>query len=155
MRTDFHRFQTNFSKFFVKAYEVFDKINELEDLSGYRILKFDGMTDLVYEYGKLLPLPKTMYFNYISGNISNGYYDLEHVLEVLEQRKDVKIETDKYGNKIQTIPYYNNPDGEGKTVSFIWKPTQKDWDVVSADMRKYERYDIVMNKIFGLKKKSI
>lgn len=152
VRTDFHNFQSNLSHFLIKESSIFDNITELEDFSGYTILKFDYSTDLVYEFGNPLPLPKTMYFGYISGDISNGYYDLKHVLEILEQREDVTIETDKHGNKIQTIPYYNNPNGEGKTISFIWKPTQKDWNIVAADMGKYERYDIVMEKIFGLKK---
>lgn len=151
-RTDVHSFHKEFSKYNMKVADLFDVIDNLENFSDYIILKYDTMNEVILEYGSELPLPKSMYFDYINGSVSNEYYNLEEMLKVLKTRNDVVVETDKRGNEIQEVPYYNqNEECNRKYISFVWQPTKEVWEKVADKMTHYRRNETVLKEVFGLK----
>jgi hypothetical protein len=84
--------------------------------------------------GEGLPLPQRVGFNYIDGQMSNEYYDLKAVVEVLQKRDDVTIYPNGGGGSwgdddspIGEIPYYNNRDGHTHCIRFDWHPSVEDY----------------------------
>jgi len=67
--------------------------------------------------------PKAIYMGYMSGNIHNGYYNLDKLYDYLskdpEQFKDVKR---------KRIPYYNAEKGMTEELAFIWTPDKKTYE---------------------------
>ena len=99
-----------------------------------------------------MPLPKSMYFDYINGSVSNEYYNLEETLKILKARNDIVFETDRRGNEIQEVPYYNqNEECNRKYISFVWQPTKEVWERVADKMTHYRRNETVLKEVFGLK----
>ena len=154
IRTDFHEFQKNFANYNVKVLDLMNNIETIEDFSDYVILKYDTYTDLIYEYGKETPIPKSIYFDYINGNFSNEYYDLEECLIELEKRADVVIKTDRQGKKIIYVPYYNqNENDDRQFIDFVWQPTQEDWEKIVPNMKDYNRCETILKKVFNFERK--
>lgn len=73
--------------------------------------------------GDLFPMAIPM--NYIKGNLSNGKYDLDKTLEVLESNPDVTIHQGKNGEKVLNIPYYNAFGGRNRHISILFTPDRK------------------------------
>lgn len=154
IRTDFHEFSKNFAEYNVKVLELMNNIETIEDFSDYVILKYDTYTDLIYEYGKETPIPKSIYFDYINGNFSNEYYNLEECLIELEKRTDVVIKTDRQGKKIIYVPYYNqNENDDRQFIDFVWQPTQEDWEKIVPNMKDYNRCETILKKVFNFERK--
>ena len=152
IRTDYHTFQNNYEKYLPKISDVFEKLSELKDLSGYVVLVYDVASELMFEVGSDKPLPKSIYFDYINGWMDNEHYNLHEVLKVLESRDDVAIDTVREA-KIQYVPYYNqNEDGTRQFISFCWQPKEDDWNKIVTHIKKYERHDIILKEIFGFSK---
>lgn len=156
IRTDYHFFQKEYSKHKIQIDDIFDKIETLNDFSDYIILKYESDNELLFEYQKDIPLPKSIYFDYITGNMSNEYHNLEECLTLLKNRTDIEIFTDKhgYGRLIQDVPYYNqNEEGNRRYIEFVWKPTQQDWEKLYTECFKtnpYNRYEYIKKNILNL-----
>ena len=152
-RTDVHSFHNNFNKYNVNINELFAIIDSLTDFDNFLILKYDTMKEILLEHNSELPLPKSMYFDYINGFLDNEVYDLEKVLSVLKTRDDVQIRTDRMCREIQDVPYYNqNEHGYRKFIDFIWQPKKEDWDKIAHKMTDYNRCEIILKEIFGFTK---
>lgn len=138
-------------EYFISKEDVFNDNVNIKDLS---LLMFDLYTENIYEYGCDIPLPKSVHFDYMSGNVDNGHYVLEEVLKILENRNDVIINEDKYTFKIREIPYYNISGDKDKYIDFNWIPTDEDWKkyVESEYFNKYNRYDYILDEIIGLRR---
>lgn len=140
----------NHENMFEKNYRI-DKLDVLEhkpeDNENIIFGKFDVDTENFYEYGFSFPCPKSIYFDYINGDIDNAHYDLNKVVKILNNRKDVK------SSLIHNIPYYNADDNRNLYVSFEWHPTNEDWKKYfeSDYFEKFNRYNYIANEILGLK----
>jgi hypothetical protein len=154
-RTNLRAFQNSYETICVKIGDIFNNIETINDFSEYVILYYYSYDEQLFEYGKEIPLPKSIYFGYISENMTNEYHDLEKCLEILEQRDDVEIYTSRhYNKKIQDVPYYNqNEENNRRFIEFIWKPTKVDWEkIYPVCYKKYnhDRYEYIKKNIFKL-----
>lgn len=117
-----------------------DKVNQFIVNKPYSLIEEQGLTDQykllsmssydhnIYDvYGK--KYPKAFCFNYFhfTGAITNRYYDLEEVLEILKKRNDIKFIDD---DKILQIPYYNANPEEYQYLSFLWIPSDEDFEKI-------------------------
>jgi len=96
-------------------------------------------------------LPQGILYTYMNGNMHNGHYDLNKVLEVL--RKDNRVvfkdlERRSYQpvsaeDRILSIPYYNISESHSQFLSFVYTPTAEDmvkineWYRECKDRNKY------------------
>lgn len=136
-----------------------------------------------YDYAHLLfdaegvPLPQRISFDYINAQMSNEYYDLESVVEVLQKRDDITFylnerqKTFKKDNSIiQEIPYYNRHEARTHCIKFDWHPSREDYKQIWLTGLKLEappqtkgipwpsilpsdRAKIILETIFGIHQK--
>lgn len=152
---DKHHFLDNMDDYYLSLSDNFEKLSELDNFNEYTLLLWDGCKEFLYEYNNEEPLPHTLYFNYINGNISNSKYNLEEVIKILEQRSDIVLEKNKNGKLIHEIPYYNVDYILNKThyLSFKWIPSKEDWKKVLEHFT-LERYGYTMSNIFKINSKN-
>ena len=92
------------------------------------------------------PLPKMMHGEYISGHFDNAHYDLEKAAAHLLTRSDVTVLSNKRGQHtaktadeaIHDIPGYNSERGRTQCLSFLWHPSQEDWEKM-VDIKQNKR----------------
>jgi alpha-L-fucosidase len=122
----------------------------LQKILKLLILKYALLT---YTHGKLNDYigsyhSDAYYFDDYSYDITDSYYDLEELLEVLKKRSDVVLfKGGKNGNIIKR-PYAH---GKGNTIKFLWIPSEDDYKKCIMDSG-YLSLDTVPEKIFGVKK---
>lgn len=152
-KTDFHQLYNDLEIYMIKINEIIDHIEDINDFEDFIVLKWDGAKEELYEYGSDNPIPKTVYFDYTSGNISNINYNLEEMLEILKNRKDIVIFKGNFGEEIQSIPYYNCDEYTGKNrfISFKWIPNNKDWTKI-CNMKYFKKYEYIITEIFNIKR---
>lgn len=141
-----------FNEKYVLAME--DILDEKVDTHNVVLGKTDLYKDNFYEYGKNIPIPKSVHFDYINGNVHNGCYNLEEVLKILENRKDITINRDKHTFAIRDIPHYNADYTKDLYIEFTWHPTNEDWIkyVNSEYFEKIDRYEWILENIIGLRR---
>ena len=141
---------------FISEYRI-DKFDILQDDINYNgeiiLGKIDNFTDNFYEYGNNIPCAKSIPFDYINGNVHNGNYHLEKLLKILENRKDITINRNKYTFAIRDIPHYNADYNKDMYIDFTWHPMNEDWVkyINSKYFESINRYEYIANEILGLK----
>ena len=108
---------------------------------------------LTYTHGKLFDYigsyhAEAYYFDDFSHDITDSYYDLEELLEVLNKRSDVVLFKGGKNGKIIKRPYAH---GKGKTIKFLWIPSEEDYKKCLSES-DYLSLETVPEKIFGVKK---
>ena len=88
------------------------------------------------------------YFDDFYHDITDSYYDLEELLEVLNKRSDVVLFKGGKNGKIIKRPYAH---GKGKTIKFLWIPSEEDYKKCLSESG-YLSLETVPEKIFGVKK---
>lgn len=141
---------------------VFGKIEECEISNPYSYVLENGLEDVeifflfyynhsVFDFeGNMLP--KAIFFDYISGHMDNGHYDLELVFEELKKRNDIDWLTSE--PKIESIPYYNASRNRNKCLKFVWMPSDEDFETIKHSLDKsFGRHDAIASTIFGFTRK--
>ena len=139
---------------FEDVYESTKKLNETE------IAKIIPKTNWQKEYEIVImcsdsndildtnhiPYPKTIHRNYIDGQISDKYYDLQKLHAYLQKKPKRFV---LKGNKIQTIPWYNQDEDQTQTIEFYFIPTREEYIPIYNAESQYDR-DKIIAKTMGI-----
>ena len=104
---------------------------------------FDSGTNEVFRLDGSV-VSQAISFSYMQGGMSNTRYDLDKMIEHLSMRDDITLIEDKYrpGSFIQSVPAYNNDTGLERHVTFVWHPSDEDyqkiWDHRNAGSPTYQ-----------------
>lgn len=103
-------------------------------------------------------IPQAVHFDYMysNGGLDNERYDLDEILEVLKDRKDIIWLNGKDRLRkgeillpeVSKIPYYNATEESNKQLDFLWVPSDEDFAKVGVTEKEWKHYEI-MKKIFG------
>lgn len=109
------------------------------------VLWNSGNEKIAYLSGDYIPLP--IHIGYIEGNLDNGAYDLQKVLELLKDNKHV---LNRENLEIIPIPYYNCYDGQNKSIECKYLPDHDDYQtIMSLDYSDRKYY--VLDELIGAK----
>lgn len=116
--------------------------NQMKDVSLLKVSYYDyNIYDLAGN-----KFPKAIYFDYINASMHNGDFVLNKCLDILKNRQDIKLLTEKIVN----IPYYNADEGHDKYLSFIWHPSDEDFNKIKALSNHYDIYQYIEDNILKL-----
>ena len=113
-----------------------------------------GLTakDLVYydDYKDVLcnidgtSVSRALFFDYIDAKMHNGCYDLKSVVDILLERKDIRLFSRKHWSDVDMenlatnadeaiigIPGYNSSNEHTEYVCFVWSPSDDDFNAVA------------------------
>lgn len=79
------------------------------------------------------PLTTAIRFDYIDSNMSNKYYDIKEVFNLLSTREDIKWNE----KKILDVPYYNRSERLKFYIDFFWTPTQEEYEMIWEKCKSY------------------
>lgn len=93
-------------------------------------------------------LPTAIFFDYMNGNLRDGAYHLERVLEVLAQDPRVRAWDERAARgrqgaaspatlTVSAVPYYNVSRGCSRHVAFVFSPSEQDMKRLWAQMKSY------------------
>ena len=113
------------------------------------------------------PLPVALVFDYISGNVDNGNYNLEEAFQQLVQNPSVRVFkrrinsrhftpedfTENFDDAVFYIPHYNREENCDKALQFLWTPDRETYLEVFQNAEKESmRHQLVLESdVLGLK----
>lgn len=111
------------------------------------LVKLDHSTHMLFDR-KGGVLPTAIFFDYMNGNLRNGAYHLDKVLDVLSRDSRVKPAPEHRSGRrqgsaapeslrIDEVPYYNASRGCTQHVEFLFSPTTDDMLRLWAQMKSY------------------
>ena len=125
-------------------YQRKHKVKPIKD-DEMLVLWNSGDEKIAYLSGDYIPIP--IRIGYIEGNLDNGAYDLDKVLELLKNDKHV---LNRENLKIIPIPYYNCYDGQNKSIECKYLPDHDDYQtIMSLDYSDRKYY--VLDELIGAK----
>lgn len=89
------------------------------------------------------PLPVGLVYNYLSGNIRDGCYDMDKLIPYLNAHPQVHPCLGRPADRItlENVPYYNVSPGCKTTANFVFSPTQEQmqdiWKTANELNKKY------------------
>ena len=121
---------------------------DMENLGEFEVFYRDYGSHLIESLDEKR-VPQAMHFNYMNGNVHNGYFNLENVLDGIKERTDIEWLNRAKEAKISDIPHYNSEEGRDEELDFHWIPSDEDYAKITFENRWYHQHE-VMKKIFGL-----
>lgn len=117
------------------------------------LYEFDACSDTLLDINGEL-LPRGIFIDYMScnGKMTDGRYDIKHVLRKIENSDKVRFirESDK---KVLSIPSYNACEDSDFYLKFIVIPTKDEYKTFKE--RKHLGYDYLFDEVLGLKELKI
>lgn len=110
------------------------------------VLWNSGDEKIAYLSGDYIPIP--IRIGYMEGNLDNGAYDLDKVLELLKNDKHV---LNRENLEITHIPYYNCFGEQNKSIECKYLPDHDDYQTVMALKNCLNRPYYVLNELIGAK----
>lgn len=100
------------------------------------------------------PVPQGLKFDYMGscGQLDDGLYELERILEVIKDRSDIEWLNEEEVAKITRIPYYNAERNRTSQLEFRWIPSDADYEKIQGEPTSWDRNlrHVVMEKVFGI-----
>ena len=113
-----------------KAFEAAgtNYLTRLESGEKLRMINIDYASNMLFDdEGRVMPIG--FYYDYMRGNMRNGAYDLDKVVELLKDKDHVHV----FKNKelaVEAVPYYNVSSGCTGSLQFVLAPTQEQMEAI-------------------------
>ncbi len=107
---------------------------------GWAVVRVDHSSNMLFDMQDH-PMPIGLHFDYMSGNVRDGAYDLPRLVEHLKQNPQVRPLQGQTDIKVVPVPYYNVSAGCHSYVAFLFAPAQEQmqlmWDKAQTLNKKY------------------
>ncbi|WP_442638017.1 hypothetical protein [Rossellomorea marisflavi] len=136
--------------FWNTPYDVIEKHGMIDpDVPSYLEFYWMGENDVLTV--KEEPVPRQISFDYMygAGQLTNKYFNLEKVLDVLKNRPDLKWNNRQEKAEITSIPYYNAEEDSNRQLEFKWIPSDEDFARIGNVERNSLR-QAILTEIFEI-----
>ena len=122
-----------------KAFEAAgtNYLTRLESGEKLRMINIDYASNMLFDdEGRVMPIG--FYYDYMRGNMRNGAYDLNKVVDLLKGKDHVHV----FKNKelaIESVPYYNASSGCTSSLKFVLAPTQEQMEAIWEKAKKLNK----------------
>ena len=103
-------------------------LTRMENGETLRMINIDYCNHMLFDdEGRVMPTG--FYYDYMRGNMRNGAYDLDKVVELLKGKDYVHV-LDKKALAVEDVPYYNASSGCTASLQFVLAPTQEQMEAI-------------------------
>lgn len=103
-------------------------LTRMENGEKLRMINIDYASHMLFDdEGRVMPTG--FYYDYMRGNMRNGAYDLDKVVELLQGKDHVHVPGSK-ALAVEPVPYYNISSGCTRSLQCVLAPTQEQMQAI-------------------------